>query len=301
MQTMSLVNIKNALTSRTAMSLLKVSKHSPTILFVAGAIGVAATVVLACRATLKVEDVIEETGNNLELINMTPESDDYTSTDRSRDKAMAYGQAAGHFALLYGPALVVGVASITALTGSHIILRRRNIALTAAYAVLDKGFNEYRRRVTEKYGIVEDQTMRHGLVDKTIVEETPTGPVTRIVKAPGSDAPSIYARLFDEGNRNWNRHPAYNPVFLNCQKNYANDLLRSRGHIFLNEVYDMLGMDRSKEGTVVGWLNNNPNGDGYVDFGVFAGDTYMGQLFVNGDEKSVWLDFNVDGVIYDLI
>lgn len=298
---MSLVSIRNAITSRASLGMLSVKKGSPTLLFVAGAVGIAATVVLACRATLKVEEVINETENNLDLVNMTPESDEYTERDRTKDKAYVYGKAAGRFALLYGPAVVVGIASVAALTGSHVILKRRNMAITAAYGVLDKGFREYRKRVVDKYGMVEDQEFRHGLVDKTIVEETESGPVTRRVKVPGSKHGSIYARVFDEGNRNWSKRASYNQVFINCQQNFANDLLRARGHVFLNEVYDLLGMDRTKEGQVVGWLNNSKNGDGYIDFGVFSNDTYMGQQFANGDEKSVLLDFNVDGITYDKI
>lgn|SRR5512136_53662 len=298
---MNLTGIKNAVTSKAGLSLLKARKVSPTALVVAGSIGVVATVYLACRATLKVEAVIDEAKETLADISDVPETEDYTERDRARDKAVAYGKAFGDLAILYGPAVVIGFTSIAAIAGSHVILQRRNVGLTAAYAVLDKGFKEYRGRVAAKYGEEEERTLRHDLVDKEIVEETETGPQIKTVKAARAGGASIYARFFDENNVHWKKDPWYNQMFIQTQQNYANDLLRSRGHLLLNEVYDMLGMSRTKAGCVVGWVYEKANGDNYVDFGVFSGDTFMGQQFVNGDERSVLLDFNVDGVVYDLI
>ena len=172
------------------------------------------------------------------------------------------------------------------------------MGLTAAYAALDKGFRQYRERVVGELGADKDREFRYAMEDKTIVEETKEGPVTKQIKVVGGTG--IYARLFDEYNSNWSDDPGYNRLFISCQQNFANDLLRSRGHVFLNEVYDMLGLERSPEGAVVGWVLDG-DGDGYVSFGVFDGDMYKGQEFVNGNERSILLDFNVDGVIWSKI
>jgi hypothetical protein len=116
----------------------------------------------------------------------------------------------------------------------------------------------------------------------------------------GPDDPSIYARFFDPTSPSWSKEPEYNLIFLKCQQNYANDLLKSRGHVFLNEVYDMLGMERSKAGAVVGWLlSKNGDTDNFVNFGVFDGREQVARDFVNGREGAILLDFSVDGVIYD--
>jgi hypothetical protein len=112
---------------------------------------------------------------------------------------------------------------------------------------------------------------------------------------------SQYARFFDESCVQWSKTPEYNLTFLNCQQNYANDLLHSRGHVFLNEVYDMLGIPRSQAGAVVGWVLGKDNDVGYIDFGIYDGNRMRARDFVNGYERSILLDFNVDGVIYDLI
>lgn len=306
---MSLAAIKNKVTSQVGRQVLITKKHSPVILFAAGVVGVGATVVLACRATLKMEEVLAEAEkNDLKIEDAealeTDEYNEYNENDATKDRATNRIQTALKIGKLYAPAFAIGVVSVGALTGSHVILSRRNVALTAAYAALDKGFREYRGRVVDELGHDKDQEFRYGVVEKQIAVDTDNGIDVKTVKVlDTSGKGSIYARLFDETNsRNWNRTHQYNQVFLQAQQNWANDRLRAQGFLLLNDVYEMLGFERSKEGCVVGWVKNNPRGgDSFVDFGVFSGDVYMGQQFVNGNERSVWLDFNVDGVVYDLI
>lgn len=114
---------------------------------------------------------------------------------------------------------------------------------------------------------------------------------------------SIYARIWDDGCNGWSKDPEYNLIFLKQIQTYANELLRSRGYIFLNEVYDMLGIPRTKAGQTVGWVYNekNPIGDNHVDFGIFDTDSIQNRDFINGYARTVVLDFNVDGIITDLI
>lgn len=300
---MNLKSIQTAVTSKVGRQVLVAQKHSPTILFAAGVVGVVATTVLAARATLKLEEVLDETQNDLDKANKASvlHPDEYSENDHKKDVVLIYARTAGKMTRLYGPAALVGMASIGCLTGAHLVLNRRNVALTAAYAALDKGFREYRRRVVEEFGEDKDRDLRFGLTSKDILDDECEGePEKKTVKVIDGKNVSIYARFFDENSSSWNKMPHYNQAFIRCQQSYANDLLNARGHVFLNEIYDMLGLERSKEGAVVGWVKDG-HGDGYIDFGVFRGDTYMGQLFVNGDERSILLDFNVDGVIYDLI
>jgi len=291
--------IKNAITSKTARQVLVMRKHSPAILFAAGVAGVVGTVVLASRATLKLEEVLEEAQEDLEKTR-TIEHPNYSDDDRRNDQMLIFIRTGATIARMYAPALVLGGLSIAALTGSHVILTRRNTALMAAYTVLDRGFREYRQRVVSALGEEKDREFRYGGEEREIVFEGENGPETERVKDVIDGLPSIYARVFDQTCSSWSPAPGYNQMFLQCQQNYANDRLRAVGHLFLNEVYDMLGMPRSKEGAVVGWLIGC-DGDNYVDFGVFKGDRYSGMRFVKGDNNAVWLDFNVDGVIYDKI
>lgn len=287
-----------AVTMKIARSGLLAQKNSPGILLGAGVVGMVGSTVLACRATLKMDTVLDEAKIKLNTAR-TLQHADYSETDRSKDVSLIYFQTSVKAVKLYGPAIIVGGLSIAALTRSHDILSKRNAALTAAYAALDKGFTEYRARVVEKYGEDEDRELRYGTEQIEITD--PKSKKKQMVTRVGPGDPSIYARFFDKSSSSWSKEPEYNLLFLRCQQNYANDLLRARGHVFLNEVYDMIGVPRSKAGSVVGWLlTSNGSTDNFVNFGVFD-DKERARDFVNGYEGSILLDFNVDGVMYDRI
>lgn len=280
-----------------ARNSLHLQKASPQLLMGVGIAGMVGSTVLACRATLKVDQVLDEAKTKLDQAR-TLEHPNYSEKDRSRDISLIYFQNSVQIIKLYLPAVLVGAASIYAIRTSHGILTRRNIALTAAYGALEKGFNEYRARVVEKYGEEEDRNFRYGTREVEIVDPE-TKKKTKVTRV-STDDPSIYARFFDEMSSSWERDPEYNMMFLKAQQNYANDLLRIRGHVFLNEVYDMLGIPRSKAGAVVGWLyKDDGSTDNFINFGVFDGRESVARDFVNGLEGAILLDFNVDGVIWD--
>lgn len=295
--------IPTSLSRAVAARSLLLQKNSPTILFGAGVVGMVSSTVLACRATLKLEDKLAEIENNSNMHKHMRQSspEAYSEKELKKDLQRNVVEGAVEVAKLYAPSVVLGVASIGMLTKSHNILTKRNAALTAAYAALDKGFREYRQRVVEKYGEDQDQQFRYG-VERYEVNPEEKGKKPKLVTRVGPDGASIYARFFDEYNANWSKDPEINLIFIRCQQQYLNDLLHARGHVFLNEAYDALGMDRSSAGSVVGWhMACHGEGDNYIDFGVFRGDTQEARDFVNGRERSILLDFNVDGVIYDKI
>jgi hypothetical protein len=284
--------------------LLEGQKNAPQLLFAGGVVGMVGSTVLACRATLKLDEVLTEVETNVRrakaALELHPEQ--YTEEDRQKDSVIIYVRATAKVAKMYMPAAALGVVSIAALTKSHNILQERNIAITAAYVALEKGFSEYRQRVVDKYGEDEDRRLRYDTEVVAIGDKKNGKPQT--IERVGPGAATIYARFFDELSQYWSKEPEYNALFLRCQQNYANDLLNARGHVFLNEVYDMLGIPRSEAGQVVGWLRSDrtTDGDGYIDFGVFHADgSDRIRDFVNGREGSVLVDFNVDGIIYNKI
>ena len=295
---MNLSTIKTAVTSKVGRQLLLAQKNSPHLLFATGVVGVGAGVVLACRATLKVDAVAAAAQSKLKDIKAM-EYVDYTEDDRKKDMAIVYIRTAAKICKLYAPSALVLGLSVAALTKSHTILNSRNAALGAAYAGVDKAFKEYRKRVTDSLGEDADREFRYGSVDHEYVQETDKGMKKVVAKRVKPGEPSMYARFFDELCPDFNRQPEYNFLFVRSVQNFANDMLRARGHLFLNEVYDMLGIPRTGAGQVVGWVLEN--GDGYVDFGVFDGDNAMARNFVNGREGAILLDFNVDGVVHNLI
>lgn len=295
---MNLSSIKSIVTSKAARQLLTVKKNSPAIMFGAGVVGVVTTTVLACKATLKVEEVVlRDHRADMKMIKNL-EHVDYSEEDRTKDTALRYVKTVGGLTKLYGPAVVVGALSIICLTGAHVTLSRRNAGLTAAYVALEKGYNKYRDRVIQEFGEEKDREFRYGVVEEVVEDEK--GDKVVIKRADSVNGLSGYAALWDENSTSWNHNPDYNMVFLKAQQKYANDRLQAKGHVFLNEVYDDLGLERTPAGAVVGWVKGE--GDNYIDFGIFNDDMQPEHLaFFTGRENAIWLDFNVDGVIYDKI
>lgn len=299
---MNLTTMKNFVTSKAGRAMLMAQKQSPHILFAAGTVGIVGTAIAASKATLKVETVLDAHDERMEKIQTAIEMhiDGYDEMDARRDKALTYTKTAVDLLKLYGPTLAIGGATLLAFTQSHRILSSRNVALTAAYATIDTAFKEYRGRIKEWYGEDADKAAQRGVVVDEVIEETETGPQPKKVVRPDTEGtPSGYARVFGPYNKNWVPRPEHNVNFLRAQQNWLNDRLNAKGHLFLNEVYDALGLERSKAGQAVGWLKGG-DGDNYVDFGIWADDNYDRFAdFASGREQCVWLDFNVDGVIWD--
>lgn len=289
----------------------QVKKHSPEILMVAGIAGTIVGTVLACKATTKVSEIIEEKNKNVEDVHTCLEdnSKEYTEEDSKKDLTIIYAQTGVKLFKLYAPAIGVMALSFASIIAGHKVLKKRNIAIAAAYAAIDKGFKQYRKNVIEEFGEGVDQQMRFGLKSKEIKKKDKDGKTVKETEyyidpdANPLDNISEYARFFDASSENFAKDPEYNMMFLRRQQDYANEMLKSRGHLFLNEVYDLLDIPRSKAGQVVGWVydkNGNTKGDNYVDFGLYRNDQGT-RRFVNGLEYNILLDFNVDGVIYDII
>lgn len=295
---------------------LVLKKYSPEILTAAGVIGTVGSTVLACKATLKVEDILDEAKKKSNLINAVHDGEievdaEYTDKDYSKDLLVNRTQTAVKLIKLYGPAITLGALSITAILGGQHILRKRNVAVMAAYKLCEESFNNYRSRVKDELGEEKDRQFYYGMTEETVKDKVKskdgkTKTVTKKVEKAPDHLYSQYARFFDEANINWDKSPEQNMYFLKMVQNQMNDKLKARGHVFLNEVYDALGFDRSEAGQLVGWVWDKDNtameaGDGYIDFGIFDGNDYAKRAFVNGDERSILLDFNIDGMIYDLI
>ena len=294
----------------------KLKKHSPEILVVAGVIGTVTSAVMACKATLKVDDIIDETKETIETIHdcigkglKTADGEEYTQEVANKDLIIVYTQTGWKFAKLYGPAVLLGVASIGCMVGSNQILRKRNIALGAAFTAMDKSFKEYRGRVIEKFGKDLDRELRFNTkakqIEETVVDENgKESTVTKTVEIVDPNvAHSIYSVVFCEGNTGWTKNAELNKVFLLQQQNYANDKLRLNGVLTLNEVYDMIGAPRTAYGQLAGWVYTEDSsvGDNFVDFGIFDINSEKKCDFINGIERSIILDFNCIGNILDYI
>lgn len=287
---------------------LKLKKHSPEILVVAGVVGTVASAIMACKATTKISTILDKTKEDVDTIHdcMANESlaEEYTQEDGKKDLAVVYVQTGVKLAKLYAPSILLGALSLTSILASNNILRKRNVALAAAYATVDQGFKEYRNRVVERFGQEVDRELKYNIkaktFDETITDEngkTKKSKVTVNVVDPNEH--SEYARVFERSNPVYEADQEMRGYFLRSEQNYANDRLKARGYLFLNEVYERLGFPQTKAGQIVGWVYNpeNPNGDNYVEFGMFETHREIGDSY----ERVTMMDFNVDGNILDLI
>jgi hypothetical protein len=307
---------------------LHVKKHSPEILLVTGLVSGTAALISACRATTKLEAVMNETKGNVEKVRECAAAGEitvregeelrvveYTEDDAKKDLTIFYTKGALNVGKLYAPAFVLGTVSLTCILASHGIIHKRYTGAVAAYSAIDGSFKDYRKRVVERFGEEMDRELKYNIkakeVEETVVQEDGTETVVKkeISLIDDPNLPSTYARYFDHlctgyqdtGNREID-HEA-NLTFLKKQQKYATQRLEAVGHLFLNEVYDMLGIPRTSAGAIVGWVydKDEPIGDNFVDFGIYDKYSANARDFVNGRDPVILLDFNVDGPIYQLL
>lgn len=293
---------------------LSLKKHSPEIMVAAGIVGAVTSTVLACKATLKVNNVLDEVKENIEKIHTATEEgvtvagEEYSVEDSKKDLTIVYVQTGVKLAKLYAPAVITGGLAIASIVKGHNILKTRYVATAAAYAAVEKSFKEYRGRVVERFGKELDRELKYNIkaveVEETVVDEK-TGKEKTVKSTVNVIDPSTIddtSRIFYEGNPGWSKDPEFNLMYLKKQQQYATDKLRRNGVLFLNEVYEMLGYNKTKAGAVIGWIydEKNPIGDNFVDFGLYNDVSNKTKAaFLNGDERCVLLEFNHDGNILD--
>ena len=291
----------------------KLKKHSPEILLVTGVVGGVASAVMACKATTKAGDILEKHNHDIEAIHQVQNdpqyADQYTAEEAKKDMAIVYGHTALDFVKLYGPSVLLGAASIGCILASHNIIHKRNVALGAAYTAASTSFKEYRNRVVDRFGKELDKELRYNIkaqeVEETVVKEDGTETVVKkTVQVAEINQESDYARFFDESCRGWTKDPETNLMLLKSIQAQLTDKLKADGYLYLNEAYKALGIPMTKAGAKVGWIydeSEDPIGDNYVDFGIYDVYSERKRAFVNGYERSILLDFNVDGAIYELL
>lgn len=299
---MKITDITNVVNRKGWRTVLLAKKYSPDILVGLGIIGVVSASVLTARATLKLEPILDKARETLNDLGKIPARND-GSDEKQHRKAVVkiYAGTSFSVAKIYAPAVLVEGLAVAALLGSHGIMKERNAALGVAYVTVDTAYRTYRKRVADRYGEEVDRDFHRGAHNDTVKEEGEDGKVKKVpVKIIDPIGHSPHAKFFDEYSNQWQKDPEYNLLFLNGQQNFMNDMLRVRGHVFLNEVYDRLGIPRTTEGAIMGWYYK-PGESNPIDFGIYDSNHARVREFVNGYETSILLDFNIDGVIYDLI
>lgn len=284
----------------------KIKQASPEILLGAGIIGGVVTVVTACKATIKAQEIIEDAKDTIEKIHSVADdeefADKYTEEDMKKDLTIAYVRTGVELTKVYLPSVITGAASVFCILTGHNIIRGRNAALAAYAAAVKKNFDGYRGRLTERFGEELDNELLYGIkakeIEKVVTHEDGTTEVVKtIVNAMDPNAISDYAFFFDDTCLGYTGDPETDFVILKNIQAQLNNKLQTRTVVLLNDLRDAFGLPRTKAGQHVGWKLNG-DGDGYIDLGIFDKGNERARAFVNGYENVLLIDPNVDGPVY---
>lgn len=286
----------------------RISKHAPTILSITASAGVIATGYLAWEAGTRFEDV---EGRDWErrkecLRNADTIPDEDVPKIERKNRILFILDTVRTVA----PAAIVGAATITMIYFSNSISKKRLAAMGAAYATLQTAFDGYKRTMVEALGkesvekILKPKLPNVGKSAEEILSSDNKSDAANVSDAVVNSlkALSPYARIIaEESSTCWDPNEDYTSQNLTAVQLWANRRLERKGHLFLNEVFDQLGLSRTREGAVVGWLKNG-EGDNYVSFGDFDASIYRvpSDDYTRVDSNFI-VDFNVDGVIWDKI
>jgi hypothetical protein len=301
----------NSITRIAGKGLLIAKKYSPEILLVVGLGSGITAGVMAVKASKNSDEIKEDHMDRIENIHEMIEDDAngnivYSKSQQRKDIFEAYMTTGVKYCKLYGPSITMAGISIASILASHGLMQKRYFGMATAFAALSNEYKEYQKRVIADVGEDKHLFYKYGFQEKeeissTVDENGVTNITSKQVYSVDPNQWSIYAKFFDESNPNWVNDASMNRAFIQMIQNQCNDKLRAQGYLFLNDVYQALGMERTVIGQCVGWFYDakNPIGDNYVDFGIFN-TNQKNRDFVNGFEKSILLDFNVDGNILDM-
>lgn len=283
-----------------------VQKKSPEILLVTGILTGVAAVIVACKETTRAEAILDAHKERMDKVHETRNlyPDEYSEKSAKLETVKNYGVTALELTKLYAPAIALEMVSITSILASYKILHARNVAMASAYAVVDKAFKQYRERVRKELGAAADEKFLTGAEEVTVSKKvTDENGKTKTVKEKvlTNRQASGYSKFFDCSNVNWIDDPDSNLFFVTRIEQWANDKLKANGYLYLNSVYEMLGLEKTKAGQVVGWIYDGKSdiGDNYIDFGIEHGNSDACKRFTQGLEENILLSFNVDGPITD--
>lgn len=300
----------------------KIKQHAPEILVTTGIILTGASTVAAVKLTPKCKAIKEQKEEELKAVDECLALNDpkYTQKDAKKDLTIINTKSTINTIKVYLPAIALFSGGVICILSGMGILKKRNSVLASFGILATEKLKKYRKNVAEKYGEDVEKELYYGIKEMVVEKEGEKGK-TKKVKAMDNTYLNHdeYCKFFDESS---SLYDGYDPLnhnkiaVLNAQKN-CNYKIRGRvkydkdgkvlkpGYLFLNEAYHELGLDKTAAGQVIGWLYN-PEEDGpidethrYIDFGLFRDDQAT-RDFMNNKEKSVLLDFNVDGPISHL-
>lgn len=288
----ALSTFKNTFNAAVSNVSFKIEQKAPEICLVVGIVGVVGACVVACKATLSLPEIVEETKEKEEELKeqydktvTIEEGGDIQSSEKSEaelknDIRKLYLGAGFNIAKLYIPAVLIGSIAIGLILKSHFAMVSRNIAICGAYAALQKEFDEYRKNVINKYGEDADKEMRFGINPDADESEESKTETTALI-------PARTRFIFDETTSDlWQKSLVYNIDFLSLTEHNANELLRAKRHLFVNDILEMMHMDPIQSGQDNGWVY-----DPMIEHKIVF------TTYTTGDNSGIWFELNIDGDI----
>lgn len=295
-------------------AVFQVKKHSPEILVIGGVVGAGLATAMAFKQGSVISEIVATHHATMDACdeaveNETVYEDDetgekkvYNEETSKSDKRIVRVDTIGKLAKAAGPTVIVYVASATAILAGLNIMRKRNLALVAAYATVSETFKAYRERVIEEYGEDVDKAMRYGKkeVEIAVLDENgnDTGKTEKINVEEFTN--EDYVVYFNKDCPGWTSNMNYNVMQVQGIETYLCNYLLSKTYVYLNEAYESLGIHGTRAGQVAGWIydpgNPDHNGDNVIKTRMEV--VHLEQL--DGTiEDAIRIDFNIDGVIVD--
>lgn len=278
---------------------LKVAAKKPEIFLAAGVASIVGGAVMIAKGSFKAVDILEEHKKNLEAIEkvtkMTEEDQtvSYSEEDAKRDLMKAYVKTGVELFKVYLPAVGLILGGITLIVTSHSVMAGRYNAMVSAYNAAVASRDAYKAKL-EKFA--KDQGIEN--LDDILAKEQADAPEVM------SNLPTNffeYAIDFDSRNPNWKHDYELNHYFIEANERYFNERLRTRGYVLLNEVYEALGAEPTKEGSIIGWVFDTSADSitkNVIEFTIYDLDDFEPGMY---EDSCMLIDFNVDGVVYNIM
>lgn len=203
--------------------------NSPALLTGVGVAGVVTTVVLTAKASFRAAQIlrdvetkkIEETGELLEpkeMLELTWK--------------------------IYIPPATAAVMTIVAIIFASRIGARRAAAMTAAYALSEKLFEEYRDKIVEKIGEKKEEAARDELAQERVTANPPNDDVVSMVTGISVLCMDAYT----------GRYFINDMETIRAAVNEINHrILNGDMYVSLSEFYELVGLDATSMSGDVGW------------------------------------------------
>lgn len=295
-------NIQEALSSGAHKLLFGLKQIAPEIATIGGTAGVAFGAIGLYKAIQDSKDILAKVKEEVKRL----------EDDGADEKDIKAVKIAGGITVAkkVAPSAALVVGSTAAVFASHYELRKENKRLSDIITHTSLAYNTIVKTLKDKLGDEKAEEIIYGIrkpneEERKVIEDlTKDNPMTEEqqktyrISDDTEISPSLYAVFFDETCTNYSDDPDFNKNTLILLQARFNERLRRVGYVYLNEIYEALGVEKTEAGHDMGWryAPHDPNHEGAntIDFNMWDIRSKANRRFINGYEPIILLDFNVD-------